>query len=420
MKDLYTFDVDHESAMRTYDEVRSAYSSVFSGLRIPFLAAEASCGDMGGSKSHEYHMPCSLGEDSTVRCGQCGYSANEEVVEVVAPSQQDIASSSTPFPASSVDVWRGISADRRTLVNVWYLRDGRSSAAVNTHAVKSLVPNLDASIEDPTRLWAEAIGNDNREPPSGPPNLVNLFDSRLSGASGRILKERESFPPVVPAGMPSNDIRQSNITASPRGGPLNLIRVQDGDQCPRCSSSALEVVKTLEVGHTFHLGDRYSTPMKAMVTMPPAPNSRDAGRTSPMQMGCYGVGITRLMGAVADSLADSKGLMWPASIAPYEVVIVPDKNLVEESLGVYDLVASMTREQGGSNVPVDVIMDDRAESIPWKLKDADLTGFPIIVVLGRAWRQGHGCEVQCRSLSLRETVGLQDLPNFIATLFSKL
>lgn len=420
MKDLYTFDVDHESAMRTYEEVRSAYSRVFSSLRIPFLAAEASCGDMGGSKSHEYHMPSPLGEDSTVRCGECGYSANEEIVEVVSPPRQNIASSGPPFAASSVDVWRGISADRRTLVNVWYLRDGRSDAAVNIHAVRTLLPDLDASIENPTRLWAETLGNDDHKTPPGSPHLVNLFDSRLSDVSERILEGREPFPPVVPASMPSSNVRQSNITASPRGGPLNLMRVQDGDQCPRCNSEALEVVKTLEVGHTFHLGDRYSTPMKAMVTMPPAPNSRDAGRTSPMQMGCYGVGITRMMGAVAESLADSKGLVWPASIAPYEVAIVPDKNLVEEAFGVYDLVSSMTREQDGSSTPVDVIMDDRAESIPWKLKDADLTGYPIVVVMGRAWRQGHGCEVQCRRLSLRETVGLEELPNVIATLFGKL
>ncbi|MBE3042058.1 hypothetical protein IMZ48_05645 [Candidatus Bathyarchaeota archaeon] len=174
------------------------------------------------------------------------------------------------------------------------------------------------------------------------------------------------------------------------------------------------------MGHTFHLGDRYSAAMKAMVTMPPAPGSRDTGRTSPMQMGCYGVGITRMMGAVADSLADGKGLMWPLSIAPYEVAIVPDKSLVEEALPVYDLVAGMTREQGGSSAPVDVILDDRAESIPWKLKDADLTGYPILVVMGRAWKQGRGCEVQCRSLDLKETVALEELPAFIATLFGKL
>ena len=420
MKDLYTFDVDHESAMRTYKEIQSAYSSIFSTLRIPFLVAEASCGDMGGSKSHEYHMPSSMGEDSTVRCDECGYSANEEIAEVAPLRQESVASPGPSFPASSVNVWRGISADRRTLVNVWYLSDGRAPTAINMHAVRNLLPDVDASIEDATRLWAEALASDNHESPSAPLRLVNLFDSRLSNVSGRILEGSESLPPLIPGRMHLNNIRQTNIATSPNGGPLNLMRVQNGDQCPRCASRALEVVKTLELGHTFHLGERYSGPMKATVTMPPNLTSDDTTRTSPMQMGCYGIGVTRMMGAVADSLADSSGLIWPVSIAPYEVAIVPDKDLVEEALGVYDQVASITREQGGCSVPIDVIMDDRRESIPWKLKDADLTGYPIVVVMGRAWRQGRGCEVQCRKLSLRETVNLQDLPNFISALFGRL
>lgn len=420
MKDLYTFDVDHESAMRTYEEIQSAYSSVFSSLQIPFIVAEASCGDMGGSKSHEYHMPSLMGEDSTVRCGECGYSANEEVADVVAPQQESMASSSSSFPASSVNVWRGITSDRMTLVNVWYPSHSGSSAAISMHAVRTLLPNIDASIEDATRLWAEALANDTRESPSGPSRLVNLFDSRLSGVSSRILEGNDSFPPVIPDGMHSSNIQQTVITTSPQGGPLNLMRIQNGDRCPRCAAGALEVVKTLELGHTFYLGDRYSEPMQARITVPSNFANHDAPRTSPMKMGCYGIGVTRMIGAVADSLADDRGLMWPVSIAPYEVAIVPDKDLMEEALGVYDQVASITREQGGCDVPIDVIMDDRHESIPWKLKDADLTGYPIVVVIGRAWRQGHGCEVQCRRLSLRETVNIRDLPSFIATLFRRL
>lgn len=420
MKDLYTFDVDYESAMRTYEEVQSAYSNVFSTLRIPFHVAEASCGDMGGSKSHEYHMPSPMGEDNTVRCGECGYSANEEVAKIAAPEQENVASPGPSVPASSVDVWRGISADRRTLVNVWYLSDSRSSAAINMHAVRNLLPDVDASIEDPARLWEEVLSSDNHGSPSGPLRLVNLFDSRLSNASGRILEGSESFPPVIPCRRRLNNIRQTDITTSPDGSPLNLMRVQNGDQCPRCASGALGVVKTLELGHTFHLGERYSEPMKAMVTMPPHLTSRGTPQSSPMQMGCYGIGVTRMMGAVADSLADSSGLMWPVSVAPYEVAIVPDKGLVEEALGVYDQLAGINRQQGGTSVPIDVIMDDRRESISWKLKDADLSGYPIVVVMGRAWKQGRGCEVQCRQLSLRETVNLQDLPSFIATLFNRL
>lgn len=420
MKDLYTFDLDHGSAMKTYEEVRAAYSTVFSRLRIPMLVAEASCGDMGGSKSHEYHVPSPLGEDNIIRCAMCDYSANEEIAEVVAPRQDEMASSDHSLSESAVNVWRGISSDRRTLVNAWHLPDSTSSAAVNVHAVKALIPDIDASIEDVIPLWADAVKSINQVPASRPLRLVNLFDSRLSGASERILRGHEAFPPMLPTGMQSTNIQQSSITTSPQGGPLNLMRIRNGDQCPRCRSRAIEVVKTLELGHSFHLGDRYSAPIKAMVTVPPAPPSRGVGHTSPMQMGCYGIGITRIMGAVADALADGNGLKWPVSIAPYEVAIVPDKNLVEEAFEVYDLLTGVTREEGGSTTAVDMIMDDRAESLGWKLKDADLTGYPIVVVVGRAWRQGRSCEVQCRSLSIKEAVPFQDVPNFIAALLSKL
>lgn len=420
MKDLYTFDLDHGSAMKTYEEVRAAYSTVFSRLQIPMLVVEASCGDMGGSKSHEYHIPSPLGEDNIIRCGMCDYSANEEIAEVVAPRQDEMTSSDHSLSRSAVNVWRGISTDRRTLVNAWYPSDGTSAAAVNVHTVKALVPDIDASIEDVTPLWADAVEGKNQVPASGPLRLVNLFDSRLSSASERILQGHKAFPPMLPVGMHSTNIQQSDITTSPQGRPLNLMRIRDGDQCPRCSSRAIEVVKTLELGHAFHLGDRYSAPIKAMVTVPPALPSRGVGHTSPMQMGCYGIGITRIMGAVANALADGNGLKWPVSIAPYEVAIVPDKNLVEEAFEVYDLLTGMTREEGGSTTAVDMIMDDRAESLGWKLKDADLTGYPIVVVVGRAWRQGRSCEVQCRGLSIKETVPFQDVPNFIAALFSKL
>ncbi|SPO04206.1 related to prolyl-tRNA synthetase [Cephalotrichum gorgonifer] len=420
MKDLYTFDVDYESAMKTYAEVRSAYSRFFASLKIPLLVAEASCGDMGGSKSHEYHMASHLGEDTTVRCRECEYTSNEEMAEVAEPQHPDAVSSDPSFSIASVDVWRGISLDRRTLVNAWYLPDGRSSTAINVHAVRSLVPDIDASIEDASPLWAEALVSNKQKLGCEPLQLVNLFDSRVSSAAEQILQRHdEILPPNLSLHEHSSDIQQSNVTKSPHGGPLGLMRIQDGDQCPRCRSGVLEVVKTLELGHTFHLGDRYSAPMKAMVTVPPT-LSNNLARTTPMQMGCFGIGLSRIIGAVADALAREDGLMWPVSISPYEIAVVPDKGLAEEAFEVYDLLAGMTRGQEGSRTPTDVIMDDRAVSIAWKLKDADLTGYPIVVVLGRAWRRDRSCEVQCRSLSLKETVMLENLPTFIATLFESL
>ncbi|KAG7292326.1 hypothetical protein NEMBOFW57_002361 [Staphylotrichum longicolle] len=307
MKDLYTFDNDIEAALETYDKVRAAYSSIFSDMKLPVLSAKASSGDMGGDLSHEYHLPTPLGEDRVVSCTNCDYVVNEEIADSVIP--EEVASD------SPVEVWRSISKDRTKLVNVWYPKWTRPSNGgalcehtdqdINLSAVRSIVPDLDAGVEDSLPFWSAATAVEARTATE----VVNIIDSRLPISLAGNLSSHIPTLPVWPADLsPPTPPLPSSIhhMAGCSDGPLSVLRIRTGDKCPQCSSGSLKVEKAMELGHAFFLGTRYSEPLGALTTVPPAK------QPSPMQMGCYGIGISRVMGAAAEHLADERGLNWPA------------------------------------------------------------------------------------------------------------
>ncbi|KAK0730560.1 hypothetical protein B0H67DRAFT_562093 [Lasiosphaeris hirsuta] len=413
MKDLYTFDSDRQSALETYAKVRSAYSAIFSDMKLPVLAARASSGDMGGDLSHEYHLPTPLGDDRVIHCDSCDYVINEEIAES-ATSKEIIA-------GEELGVWRGISKDRSTLVNVWYPRrttlpGGKNEREytdmdIKISAVKSLVSDLDTAVGDATPLWSTAV--------SGPirtaKRLVSIADSRIPSSllqqvrSGlledivwpaRLESPLPSFPVTVYDGSEAVDM------------DLNLLRIRTGDHCPECSSGVLKAERAIELGHTFHLGTRYSAPLGATIAVPQKKTN------TPIEMGCYGIGISRLIGAVAEHMADDVGLNWPAIIAPYSCVIIPRKQSDEaDATKVYRHIigASTTSKER-----LDVVVDDRERTLPWKLNDADLIGFPVIIILGREWHISRRVEVQCRRLGMKGLIEMERLAYVVDQLYRDL
>ncbi|KAF7551714.1 hypothetical protein G7046_g7644 [Stylonectria norvegica] len=380
MKDLYTFDVSTEAAMGTYEEVSAAYKAFFSELKMPFLVAEASSGDMGGNLSHEYHMPHAVGEDAVFSCDSCGYAANDEVVAVRPLSTKDIKPDQE-ITASEFQLWRGITKDKDVLVNAWYPKstDLSSDDMPNLHAVKSAVPNLDTSILNAERNWGKAIKQQNAV-------VVNVVDARLAPAIERLWGEL----PLMPEALKSADVEHSLCFETDSGDSLNLLRTADGSSCPRCDAGSLKLHRALEVGHTFHLGTRYSEPFGATVKVPAALresvgslNEVPRNTEIPLQMGCHGVGVSRIMGAAAEILADEKGLNWPRAIAPYEVVIVHAEECGPDAPKIYDLLS----ESGNSGPGLDVAIDDRKLTLGMKLKEAEVVGYPVVVVMGKAWEK---------------------------------
>ncbi|KAF4338243.1 prolyl-tRNA synthetase [Fusarium beomiforme] len=364
MKDLYTFDLTTVEAVETYRQVSEAYRAFFNELKLPYLVAEASSGDMGGDLSHEYHLPSPVGEDTVVNCGSCGYTANDEVATIRTP--YSVNEDPANISASQLRVWRGISKDRKALINVWYPQPSAASTenGLNLHVVKSAVPELDTTIEDPLPLWGEALE-------SGSTQVINVVDGRLAP----IFESVHDQLPLLPEDLRRYQVEYSTIDSAASGDGLNLVRITDGDSCPRCEEGTLKVHRALECGHTFQLGTRYSVPLDACVTLPQSGIPATAvdeglapGSRIPIQMGCHGVGVSRIFGAVAEILADEQGLNWPRAIAPFEVAIIPASDLAEESLMIYDLLATRDDTHDG----FDVVLDDRQRSIVWKMKDADM------------------------------------------------
>lgn len=451
MKDLYTFDYSTDLALQTYEDVRKAYSQLFiDEMKLPVLVAKASSGDMGGSLSHEYHIPTPLGDDHIISCNSCDYIANEEV-----------ASSRTSEPPETGDpesfkVWRAITKDRKKFINVFY----KSEDEISTHAVKKIIPDFDPSVVDAMALWSATLTTTLQRV-----SLVTVFDRTVPrSVRTEIIRSQDR---IIPAELSEYKGRVAYVRDLHVPHDMSFLRIKDGDGCPRCKDGKVTVQKAIELGHTFHLGTRYSEPMNAFVTGPKRlllgrsatgksseevspsqaasePGALDAttppaadGSTLPtsapeyppnentqalMQMGCHGIGISRIIGAVADHFVDEQGLNWPRAIAPYEVVIIynaKDEAIAGDAATLYDALSQQSQPQ--SQPGLDAILDDReALSLGWKLRDGDLVGYPVIVIVGREWRVSRRVEVQCRRLGFKESVAMEELRSRVEDLLQQL
>jgi prolyl-tRNA synthetase len=439
MKDLYTFDSSKSLALATYHLVRKAYSALFNELKIPYLVAEADSGDMGGNLSHEFHFLTSKGEDRVISCQSCDYVANEELAKAAIPAsvkpqggvKWSFVGSSLPIPAGNLStgktfsVWRGLSRDRTTLVNVWYALPPSSSIGIarpeiNIHAVKRLIPDLDPSVENAVALWKPERHSFTR------PSMINLVDYRLPREILEDIDIRNAKIPIWPKSVTewNTGVISSVIFEDPSTHKhLDLLRIQKGDTCPKCGEGQLDTNIAIELGHTFFLGTRYSEPFNAAVTLPSGylgeGDSISASQQVLMQMGCHGIGVSRMIGAVAETLADEKGLNWPRVIAPYEAVVVPTQGNELDAVSIYDALVGRPVDNKSQD-SLDAVLDDRENPFPWKMKDADLIGYPVIVVVGRGWKTERTCEVQCRRLSVCENVPLERLRVFIEALLVRL
>jgi prolyl-tRNA synthetase len=386
MKDLYTFDSTVEAGLETYKAVRQAYKNLFDELKLPYLVADADSGNMGGKLSHEYHFISPKGEDNVWSCNSCSYVANEELVEKKTPTSSPSALKPLQFT--------GISTDRKSKIEIHVPRPSnlasditptwdQISSYANLHALKKATPEdieLDTGIESP------------------------------------------ALSALLPHTTSTTTIHDRSLTSPHSSSPtpaLDLTITREGDACPHCESGKLGVQKAIEVGHTFHLGTRYSEPLNAYISLPSSSESKDT-EWVPMQMGCHGIGVSRLIGAIASLLSDSKGLQWPRVVAPFEVAVLTGPSVQDgEAVEVYDAISGIGGEKGRGEV--DAVLDDRPiKSLGWKLKDADLIGYPIVVVMGRGWKERREVEVQCRRLGVKKDVALSELKRDVEGLLEQL
>ena len=442
MKDLYTFDATPQDAGETYNKARMAYKNFFDELQIPYLVAEADSGAIGGDLSHEYHFPTPSGEDTILSCDSCSYAVNEELARKSASA--DLERPTTD--RTSYKSWFGLSKDRSHLVeailpqNIEVCEGAPSqqkAPEINPYLLRTLYPELDLGIEDPLRTFTE-YWTAHQSPTTSQatdsatiPQLTRIYDYRVSQAS----VDAGSFGNNENAAMQ----RVSEIVGSRRSisqMSIDLARFKDGDKCPGCGHHSIKLQQAIELGHTFYLGDRYSKPMNATFTTSPSfqhvevtavvGGSGKQTQSAParknqayFQMGCHGIGISRMIAAVADSLADKQGLRWPRVMAPFEAVILATDENQGAAEDVWDLLA---RPAADGWHPLDAVLDDREDKgLGWKLKDADLIGFPIVIVLGLRFSRQALCEVSIPRLGITlEKVSMDDLRHYIGSRLDKI
>jgi prolyl-tRNA synthetase len=399
MKDSYSFDLDDAGLAKSYGAHRQAYERVFTRLGIDYRIVAAVSGAMGGSDSEEFLAPTPIGEDSFVACGQCGYAAN---VEAVPSRPREPASGPVP-PVEVLDTpgtptieslaaLLGVPASA-TLKNllVWV---GDEVVAVGVPGDREVDLDRLAGAVAPA-----AVRPFEADDFAGRPDLVRGYIGPQGERRFRYLADRSVASGTAwVTGANQVDRHARNVVAGRDftvDGYVDVVVVRPGDPCPRCGTG-LSIDRGVEVGHVFALGRKYADAFGLDVAGPD-------GEPVRVTMGCYGIGVSRAVGVIAEQHHDERGLVWPAAVAPYDVHVVPvgrgDQAAIAE-----DLAGTLVR--AGRRV----LLDDRADaSAGVKLTDAELLGMPWIVVVGR--RAGDGVvELRDRRTGATVEVPLTDVP----------
>ena len=402
MKDAYSFHADEECLQREYQHMFNTYSRIFSRLGLVFRAVEADTGSIGGNDSHEFHVLADSGEDLIAHCSSCDYAANvEKAVSVRAmPGGKagELEIVETPGATAAEDVAAMLGVDSATLVKtlVYRLKGGEQDGTFVAACVRG-----DEQLQE-IKL-AHAVGADGLEMASdaeiasmggvtgfvGPLNLQGrvLVDESLRNGKGLVAGANE-----VDRHVTGLDVGRD----MPEARFADLRQVQAGDACTKCGGG-IELSRGIEVGQVFALGKCYSEPMEVQF------QGQD-GKRQVATMGCYGIGVSRLMAAVVEQCHDDAGIAWPLALAPFHVVLVSmgqSETVLEASQRLYDQLT----EAG-----IDVLWDERKERPGVKFKDAELIGVPVQIVIGDRSLENGVVEVglrqgERRELPLPEVVG---------------
>ncbi|MFA5785589.1 MAG: proline--tRNA ligase [Actinomycetota bacterium] len=406
MKDAYSFDVDRAGMRVSYAAMVKAYRAIFDRCGLDYRVVEAQAGEIGGDVNHEFMALSAIGEDLFVSCDTCEYAANVEAAEARAAEVVELADSEvepleevhTPGVPGIDEVAAFLGRDAGELLKCLFYMAGDTPIAV-------LVPG-DREVNEfklSRTIGEQALRMFGPEDFEARPNFVLGYagPQGMRAAGVRVLADSRVR---ARANWVTGANRADHHATGVRIGRdfeiddwADLANVHDGDRCPRCEGGRLVVGRSIEVGHTFQLGTRYSVPLGA--------NFVDAdGAQRPMLMGCYGIGVSRIMAAVAEQHNDEAGLCWPGSVAPAGVHLVPlGKDALVEAESVYSRLA----DEG-----IVALVDDREASAGVKFADADLMGCPIQVILGKKLREGL-VEIKDRATGERTDVGVGDLSRFL-------
>ena len=372
MKDAYSFNADEESLDDSYQAMAQAYKNIYRRCGLPVLMAEADSGAIGGKDSHEFILTTPTGEDTVITCSACGYTANAEKAsgvyhELSAEDEESLEEVSTPGVKTIDGLAQYLNiSDEKTFKAVFYMADGelvfvtiRGDLEVNDIKLKNALHASDLHLADDQEVAKAGLV-------AGSASAIGIHDIKRVGDLS--ITRGNNF--VVGGNKADTHLRGANY---PRDFQVDILTdialARPGQGCPNCGQP-LEAVRGVEVGHIFKLGTFFSEALGA--------NYLDQdGQHQPILMGCYGIGVGRLLAAAIEQNHDDKGIAFPATIAPYQVHLVglnlADEQVAEEAERLYQEL----QDQG-----IEVLFDDRTEQTAGvKLNDVDLLGLPVRLVV---------------------------------------
>ena len=404
MKDAYSFNADEESLDDSYQAMAQAYKNIYRRCGLPVLMAEADSGAIGGKDSHEFILATPTGEDTVITCPACGYTANAEKAsgiyhELSAEDEESLEEVSTPGVKTIDGLAQYLNiSDEKTFKAVFYMADGelvfvtiRGDLEVNDIKLKNALHAGDLRLADDQEVAKAGLV-------AGSASAIGINDIKRVGDLS--ITRGNNF--VVGGNKPDTHLRGANY---PRDFQVDILTdialAEPGQGCPNCGQP-LEAIRGVEVGHIFKLGTFFSEALGA--------NYLDQdGQHQPIMMGCYGIGVGRLLAAAIEQNHDDKGIAFPAPIAPYQVHLVglnlADEQVAEEAERLYQEL----QDQG-----IEVLFDDRTDQTAGvKLNDVDLLGLPVRLVVSPRNMKTGVVEFKQR---LDETSSLVPTGEVVATL----
>ena len=399
MKDLYSFDVDEAGLDISYQKMLRAYQNIFKRCGLPVMLVEADSGAIGGKDSREFMVIAESGEDEIIYCPGCHYAANAEKAVSVKGSidngrQLPVAEVATPGMGTIEEVAGFLEVPQNhTLKAVFYIVDGemvfvviRGDLAVNEIKLNNILKATDLRMATEAEVIAAGIVAGAASPVGLKGIRVIADDSVTSGTNF-----------VAGGNKPDTHLRNVNYPRDFKADTVaDIASARAGDRCLKCGGE-LASTHGIEVGHIFKLETTYSSKFNASYI-------DEKGESHPIVMGCYGLGLSRLMAAAVEQNHDAKGIIWPLSIAPYHVYLCP---LYREGCKVADVAEKLYADLEAEGL--EVLFDDREESPGVKFNDADLLGVPFRVTVSPRTLQKNSVELKLRSKKESELVPLEKI-----------
>ena len=387
MKDAYSFHQSEESLQETYAKMYEAYTRIFKRCGLRFGAVTADSGAIGGDVTHEFMVFADTGESQVFAC-KCGYAATEERAEgeiEAYPTDEeprDLEKVETPGMKTVEEVTAFLKKKPwQLLKTIVYNSDGefvavlmRGDREINEAKLAKILGSASLELATPEEIVKVSGGPLGFSGPVGLKDVRTVADSSVKNMANMVTGANEADAHFVNVNL-GRDFEP--------GEYADLVQAIEGDKCKKCGE-LLSSWRGIEVGQIFKLGTKYSTAMKAQFL-------DDQGTEHPFIMGCYGIGVTRTVAASIEQNSDDDGIIWPMSIAPFEVHVLPtnmsDPELVKTAESIY---------HGLLDRGIEVIMDDREERPGGKFKDADLIGVPIRITVGERGMKEGIVEVRLR------------------------